>query len=823
MEGHELVQVSDSPFASLPLFLPENAEYDPETNTVTKKEGHDHHEDNDDPASHRDHHLVKVPGAGWDMLEALDAPISMISCLGPYRTGKSYLASRFMNASNVFRIGPTLEGCTVGIWIGTTALKDVQTGCYKFLLDVEGLGDPLAGDDASNTRMALACLLLSGVVLFNNTSHPDRSSLQFLRCLATIRQRIPDAKDRLGFPSFVWIFRDFFLQLPKRKDTGQPYTLEEYMLERVLPCNTSNNNTHSMAHGDKVETEVVDSLLHDFATLKVLKVGHPKRKGQHPLSPEEMAHLEDLDWNDLDESFRNDIQNVIKTTLSLTKPFQLGHGEEEATSSSSPQKPRKKWGGIFGGRPKPTYARGKAYAKWCDTVLELVNTSGLIPNLPNLQQQLVQQIADKELANSVLAFETEMENYWNACPVYNYNNNGGTVKDDVGNDLVTRHNLHGVAEEAELHDQAQSIFERLKQDLLSNGAIPSTVILEATLNALECRCLDDSDRPTNTATGKNLVAKDFPTSYGSILSRVCAENVRRSQAACAALMNSMYQPVQESIRADPTSLPLRDFETVVGQIRNSFNLQARGPAKGDVLTTLLLQPSQADALFIAKVTEKNEALLDSLAVQESLSKDIEEKEAQLTNLNENLEQVRMQTKLEMEALEKAHENALKKALEENRKREEEERKKLEEQMEHNLRKAQEEAERERLQSEARLKSLEKEAQQRLKAEVEAREQRLKQEKELFEKQINTLKITADTELKEKLELVQSDSRKEQERIEKEMTQRLEESESHLQEEIRIREDQLAQAKKDLEETKKTETELKERLERRICPSFCVVM
>jgi len=810
MEGHELIQVCDSPFASLPLFLPANAEYDPDTNTVVKKEDDNNDSDEDDPALH--HHLVKVPSAGWDMLEALDAPISIISCLGPYRTGKSYLASRFMNASNVFRIGPTLEGCTVGIWISTTALKDVQTGCYKFLLDVEGLGDPLAGDDASNARMALACLLLSGVVLFNNTSHPDRSSLQFLRCLSTIRQRIPNAKDRLGFPSFIWIFRDFFLQLPKRKETGQPYTLQEYMLERVLPLN---NNSHTTAQGDRVETEVVDSLLHDFATLKVLKVGHPKRQGQHPLSPEEMAHLEDLDWMELDESFRSDIQNVITTTLQLAKPFQLGHGEEEAKSPAP-----KKWS-IFGGRHKPTYPRGKAYAKWCDTVLELVNSSGLIPNLPGLQQQLVQQIADKELANRVSAFETEIESYCKTCPVYN--NHGGTAKNGDVNDLVSCHSLLGVAEESELHDQAQTFFERLKQDLLSNGSIPSMAILEATLNALESRCLDDTTQPKESVTENGVAAKDFPISQGSIFTRIRAENARRSQAACAALMNSLYQPVQESVRADPTSLPLRDFEAVVGKIRKSFKLQARGPAKEDVLTTLLVQPSKADALFIAKVTEKNEELLDSLATQATLSKDIEEKEAQLTNLNENLEQVRMQTKLELEALEKAHESALKRALEESRQKEEEERKKLREDMEQKLKKAQENAEKERLQNEARLKNLEREAQQRLKAEVEAREERLKQEKDLFEKQINTLKVTADTELKEKLELVQSDSRKEQERIEKEMTQRLEESESHLQEEIRIREDQLAQAKKELEETKKAEGELKERLERRICPSFCVVM
>ena len=787
MEGHELVKVGGSPFESLPLFLPANASYDPATNTVTKgEEGHDNSSGNDE-ASHR---LVKVPKAGWDMLEALQAPISVISLLGPYRSGKSFLGSRFLNTSNVFRVGPTLEGCTVGIWISTTALKDPQTGCHKFILDVEGLGDPVAGDDASNARMALACLLLSSVVLFNNTSHPDRSSLQFLRCLSTIRHRIPNANDRLGFPSFVWIFRDFFLQLPTRRDTGKPYTLQEYMLERVLP---TTNNTSTISTGDKVETEVVDSLLNDFATLQVLKVGHPKRKGQNPLSPEEMAHLEDLNWTELDEGFRADIQKVIVTTLKLAAPFRLGREDES--------KP-KKWG-IFAGKARQSHAQGQAYAKWCETVLELVNSTGIIPNLPDLQQQLVQQMADSQLARCVKTFETELETYWEACPVYNNGND----------DLVARHSLLAVAEEEELRSKATAILEQQKEILLADGAIPSPSILEVTLQELESRCFAIDSQTGHLES----------TASVSIYVRICAENNRRSQTSCEVLIDNLYTPLQASIRNDPTSMSAKEFQKVINQLKTSYETQARGPAKKSVLKNLLLQPSEADALFIAKVTEKDDALKDSLTKQASLSKDIQQKEAQLTSLHENLEQVKVQTKLEMEALAKAHENALQKALQEQQQQEQQQREVLRKDMEKKLQDAQEKADKERQENEAHMKRLEEEAQRRLKAEIEARDERLKREKDLFEKQMETLKVSADTELKERLEKVQFESRKEQERIEEEMTHRLEESESRLQEEIRIREVELSHAKEELEATKKAEQELKERLNRRICPEACVTM
>ena len=130
-EGHELVKVCDSPFSSLPLFLPADATYNPETKTVVKHSQDDTPngtagKDGGDGDSSALHRLVKVPNAGWDMLQALEVPISVISCIGPYRTGKSLLVSRFLNTSNAFRIGPTLEGCTVGIWISIISFREVS-------------------------------------------------------------------------------------------------------------------------------------------------------------------------------------------------------------------------------------------------------------------------------------------------------------------------------------------------------------------------------------------------------------------------------------------------------------------------------------------------------------------------------------------------------------------------------------------------------------------------------------------------------------------------------------------------------------------------
>ena len=114
--GYKLVPLlketdGDVTTGSLPLFLPNYLEYDAKTNTVSP--GTTSSPKNS--ASNNPSALYLVPNAGWDrILSQLDAPngLSVLSCIGPYRTGKSLLVSRFFGnkSSRSFEIGSTLEG-----------------------------------------------------------------------------------------------------------------------------------------------------------------------------------------------------------------------------------------------------------------------------------------------------------------------------------------------------------------------------------------------------------------------------------------------------------------------------------------------------------------------------------------------------------------------------------------------------------------------------------------------------------------------------------------------------------------------------------------
>ena len=110
-DGYDVVRCGGaSPHSSLPLFLPKSVRYDPATNEVSQNPDYDDREGGEDGGDGED--LYLVPNAGFDMLRGVNSPVGCVSCVGPYRTGKSLLLSRFLGDSGSFRLGPTLEGCT---------------------------------------------------------------------------------------------------------------------------------------------------------------------------------------------------------------------------------------------------------------------------------------------------------------------------------------------------------------------------------------------------------------------------------------------------------------------------------------------------------------------------------------------------------------------------------------------------------------------------------------------------------------------------------------------------------------------------------------
>ena len=183
--------------------------------------------------------------------------IGIISLVGKYRTGKSFLLNRVLlnNKSNTgFDVGPTFKPCTKGIWIWSEPLmiKNVNSINNKefpcFMIDTEGLG---AYDEEVNhdSKIFLIAILISSLFIFNSFGTIDENAINSLSFVLNLSKTIKlknsfkeDNKNELAqyFPSFLWLLRDFSLKLVDKK--GKNITEKQYLEHALENIKGEENN-----------------------------------------------------------------------------------------------------------------------------------------------------------------------------------------------------------------------------------------------------------------------------------------------------------------------------------------------------------------------------------------------------------------------------------------------------------------------------------------------------------------------------------------------------------------------------------------------------
>lgn len=62
--------------------------------------------------------VVNPEAIAWLAAANQDKHIGVITVVGKYRTGKSYILNRvLLNRNNGFEVGPTINACTKGLWV----------------------------------------------------------------------------------------------------------------------------------------------------------------------------------------------------------------------------------------------------------------------------------------------------------------------------------------------------------------------------------------------------------------------------------------------------------------------------------------------------------------------------------------------------------------------------------------------------------------------------------------------------------------------------------------------------------------------------------
>ena len=174
--------------------------------------------------------------------------IGIISLVGKYRTGKSFLLNRVIlnrNQKSGFGVGPTFKPCTKGIWICSDPIMinnvHSPTPFPCFMIDTEGLG---AYDEEINhdSKIFLIAVLISSLFIFNSFGAIDETAINSLSFVLNLSKTIKIKKNNSTndeneselaqyFPTLLWLLRDFSLKL-EDKD-GNVITEKQY-LENAL-------------------------------------------------------------------------------------------------------------------------------------------------------------------------------------------------------------------------------------------------------------------------------------------------------------------------------------------------------------------------------------------------------------------------------------------------------------------------------------------------------------------------------------------------------------------------------------------------------------
>lgn len=252
-------------------------------------------------------------------LQLVKEPIGVVSVCGRARQGKSYILNQLLGRSSGFQVASTHRPCTKGLWLWSTPLKRTALDGTEYnliLLDSEGI-DAYDQTGTYSTQIFSLAVLLSSMFIYNQMGGIDETALDRLSLVTQMTKHIRvrasggrTTSSELGqfSPIFVWLLRDFYLDLV---EDNRRITPRDYLELALRPVQGGGRDLAA-------KNEIRDSIRALFPDRECFTLVRPLN------NENDLQRLDQISLDKLRPEFKSGLDALAKFVFERTRPKQLG-------------------------------------------------------------------------------------------------------------------------------------------------------------------------------------------------------------------------------------------------------------------------------------------------------------------------------------------------------------------------------------------------------------------------------------------------------------------------------------------------------------------
>ncbi|XP_059670531.1 uncharacterized protein LOC132316048 [Cornus florida] len=252
-------------------------------------------------------------------LQLVKEPVGVVSVCGRARQGKSFILNQLLGRSSGFQVASTHRPCTKGLWLWSAPLKRTALDGTEYnllLLDSEGI-DAYDQTGTYSTQIFSLAVLLSSMFIYNQMGGIDEPALDRLSLVTEmtkhIRVRASGGKSTVSeigqfSPIFVWLLRDFYLDLV---EDNRKITPRDYLELALSPVQGGRKDITA-------KNEIRESIRALFPDRECFTL-------VRPLSNEnDLQRLDQIPLGKLRPEFRSGLDAFTRFVFERTRPKQVG-------------------------------------------------------------------------------------------------------------------------------------------------------------------------------------------------------------------------------------------------------------------------------------------------------------------------------------------------------------------------------------------------------------------------------------------------------------------------------------------------------------------